>query len=155
MRAIQYCISILLITSLACNFCCKKKPNGPNLTDQQKQAQLIAGTWHVSSIDEKPDKVTDLSVISELVLTFNIDTDNKPTSFNATGAPDFFVPQGSATWSFSGSSTVAISLTNVSPVITIQIDPPVTATTMQIGFTRITSLRTESFDGDYTLTMTK
>ena len=155
MRVIQYCISILLIISLVGNFSCKKKPSGPTLTEQQQQAQKIAGTWHVSSIDTKPSAVTDETVISGLVLIFSIDSDNNPSTFNASGAPDYFATLGSATWNFSGSSTVTISLTNVSPVTVITINPPVTETTMQISFTRTTVLRTENLDGDYTLTLTK
>jgi hypothetical protein len=155
MRLIQYCLSSLLIISLVGLFACPNKNNGPTLTEQQQQAEKLAGTWHVQSIDVKPDAVTDLTVLDQLVLTFGVDNDKKPTTFNATGAPDYFAPQGSATWAFSGSSTVNLLLTNVTPVTVITINSEITSTTMQISFTRTTVLRTENLDGDYTVTMTK
>jgi hypothetical protein len=155
MKVIQYLISIVLIISFVGNFSCKKKNTEPNLTDQQKQAKLLAGSWQVGNIDTRPDQVTDETVIDGLVLTFGIDGENKPTTFNSSGAPDYFTTQGSATWSFSGNSTVTISLTNVTPVTVLTINSEITETSMQISFTRTTVLRTEDLDGDYTLTMTK
>jgi hypothetical protein len=154
MRLIQYCLSIILIICLAGLFACPNKNNGPTLTEQQQQAEKITGTWHVSTIDTKPSAVTDETVLNALVLTFGIDADKKPTSFSATGAPDYFTSQSSSTWSFSGSSTVTLLLTNVSPVTVININS-ISETTMKISFTRTTVLRTENLDGDYTVTMAK
>jgi hypothetical protein len=153
MKILQYFLTILILIAFIGTYSCKKKHEGPSYTDQQKQAILLEGTWTTSSVDAAPTGV-DQSAISSLTLTFNIDSDKNPTTFSSTGAPDFFTTQSSSTWDFSGTGTTIITLTNVSPITTLTVDPASTETTLKVSFT-LPQLRTEDLHGDYSLTLTK
>ncbi len=149
MKSLQYILSAAVIVFLAGMMSCHKKP-GPNpLTDQQKQAQALSGTWTTVKVDQYPSGV-DTTVVSSLTLTFNTDTNNNPTTFSASGAPDFFTTQSSSTWAFSGTSTSVITLSNVTPVTGLQINSLV-GNSLTVKFTYVTP----RLDGDYQLTMSK
>jgi hypothetical protein len=153
MKSIRLIVSLLIIVCLAGIMSCHKKTPEKQLTDQQKQAKLLAGTWTTNSVDQSPSGI-DPSVISTLAFTFNVDTDFNPTTFASTGAPDFFGTQSSSTWGFSGSSTTVVTLSGLTTNITqLQINS-VSETSLSVTFTFVTA-RTEKLDGDYTLTMSK
>ncbi len=153
MKSLRYFITLFLIVSMAGIMSCKKKPTpGPQLTDQQKQAQLLTGTWTTKKVDKVPNGI-DQSVVSSLTLTFNVDASYNPTSFSASGATDFFVTQSSSTWSWSGTGTSVISLSNTSPVTSLQINS-LDDTSLQVTFTYV-SQRTQKLDGTYQITFNK
>lgn len=150
MKSLRYIFTVLVVIALTGTMSCHKKNPPPSQTDQQKKAEMLAGTWTTTSVDKLPTGV-DKSIISDLAITFNVDSDNNPTTFSASGATDFFATQSSSTWSFSGNSTSVINLSNVSPVTTITVNS-VTDTKLVIQFTYVTQ-RTMKLDGDYQLTM--
>lgn len=153
MRSLRYLASILLIFTMIGMISCHKKTPEKKLTPQQEQAKLLAGTWTTSSVDQLPSGI-DASVVSDLVLTFNADTDYNPTTFAASGASDFFNTTSSSTWAFSGSSTTVLTLSNLTTGITqLQINS-ISETSLSITFTYVTA-RTQKLDGDYTLTLSK
>ena len=153
MKSLRYLASMFLIFSMIGMMSCHKPKPSPSLTPQQQQAQLLAGTWTTTSVDQSPSGI-DLSVVSSLALTFNIDSDYNPTTFASSGAPDFFNSTSSSTWAFSGSSTTVITLSNLTTSIKdIQINS-LSETSLNITFTYVTA-RTQKLDGDYTLTLSK
>jgi hypothetical protein len=152
MKIIHLFLSFLIIAGLIFNFSCKKKPKGPNYTDQQEQAMKLEGTWSISSVNSVPTGV-DEALISDLVVTFSIDADKNPSAFSSSGAPDFFITQSTSTWSFSGSTIDVIQLNNVTPVTGFRV--LVTDTSLNLTFTFSSTQRTEKLDGNYDLTLTK
>lgn len=154
MKSLRYLTTAVLILSLAGYSACKKKNPGPKgPTEQQQQAQKLAGTWNTSSVDASPTGV-DPSLINTLTMTFNVDNENNPTSFSASNAPEYFSTLSSSAWSFSGTSTTVINLSNVTPVTSFDITD-LSGTTLKIHFTFVTPQRTQKLDGDYNLTLTK
>lgn len=157
MKSLRVAASLLLIFSLIGMMSCHKKTPEKQLTEQQKQAKLLAGTWTTSSVDQLPSGI-DASVISDLSFTFNVDPDYNPTTFAASGANDFFSSQSSSTWAFSGSSTTVVTLSNLTSSITqLQINS-LSETSLSVTFTYVTTsarARVEKLDGDYTLTLGK
>ena len=126
--------------------------DGPNLTPQQEQAQALSGTWNQQNTTQIPDGV-DPTILNDLSITFNIDANSNPTSFSASGADDFFITTSSSTWAFSGSSTTAIVLSNVSPVTSLTINS-VSDSQLSVTFTSAGG-RVTGLDGTYTVELTK
>ncbi len=155
MKSLRYFLTMIMIISLVGIMSCGKKPNsGPSLTDQQKQAQLLEGTWTADSVVSVPNGI-DPSVVSSLALTFNVDNSYNPTSFSASGAPDFFVTQSSSTWSWSSTSTTVIGLANTTPVTSLQINS-LSNGSLKLTFTYTsTSQRVQKLDGNYQITFSK
>ena len=133
---------------------CPHNDNNPELTALQKKAVSLTGTWSNASNVSVPNGV-DGTVLDQLTLTFNSDTDHNPTSFSASGASDFLLSQSSSTWSLSGSDLNLINLTGVSPVSQLSI-MNLTDTELTIKFTYMTpSARAEKLDGDYQVTLSR
>jgi hypothetical protein len=154
MKIVRYIFFSLVIISFVTIFACNGDKNGPEETEQQKQAKKLEGTWTTTAVVSKPADVPE-SEVSDLVFSFAIDSDSNPTTFSASGtsAGNYFVTQSTSTWSFAGGSITNVSLSNVNPVTSFTISGEVT-TTMTINFT-LTTARVAVLDGDYTLTMTK
>ena len=127
---------------------------GEDLTDQQQQAQLLAGTWTQQTTSQLPNGV-DPAILDQLTLTFNVDANYNPTSFSSSGAPDFFTTSGSSKWAFSGSSTTSLILSDVSPIMDLTINS-LTANALAVSFTLSSgSLRVASLEGNYRVELTK
>ena len=127
------------------------------LTPQQERAKTMSGTWTIESATV-PQGV-DPTVLNGATMTFNTSDDNNPTSFSASGMPDFFNAQGNASWSFSGSSIDIVVLSNVTPVSEFNINN-ITASSMSISFSHpglmaMAGGRIADLSGAYTANLTK
>jgi len=153
MRKLFYFLSLVIIAGMAGLTNCGDGNGDEPLTPQQEQAQLLAGNWNHQNTTQSPQGV-DPTILDQLTMTFNIDANKNPTSFSSTGAPDFLATTGSSTWSFSGSSTTSLILTNVSPVSALTINS-LSASSLSISFTFTSGGRIAGLDGNYTVEMTK
>ncbi len=128
--------------------------DGPSLTPQQEQAQALSGTWSQQNTTQIPDGV-DPTILDQLSITFNIDGSSNPAGFSASGAGDFFTTTSSSSWSFSGSSTTSIELSNVTPVTSLTINS-LTENSLSITFTFTSgTARVAGLDGSYTVELSK
>lgn len=153
MKKLFYFLSLGIIMGMISMTGCKNGEDG-DLTDQQKQAQLLSGTWTQQTTSQLPNGV-DPTILDQLTLTFSTDANHNATSFGASGAPDFFTTSGSPKWSFSGTSTTSLILTDVSPVTDLTINS-LTANALSISFTLSSgTLRVASLDGNYRVDLTK
>lgn len=124
------------------------------LTAQQEQAKLLAGTWSQQNTTNLPAGV-DPTILDDLTITFNVDGNWNPTTFSSSGAPDFFATSSSSEWAFSGSSTTSVILSDVAPVDEFTINS-LTANSLTITFALSSSgVRLASLDGNYTVVLTK
>lgn len=153
MKKIFYFLSLGIISGMIGMASCGDGGDG-DLTDQQKQAQLLAGTWSQTNTTQLPPGVSP-DILDALTFTFGVDDNWSPTTFSASGAPDFFSTSGTSGWAFSGSSTTNLILSNVSPVMDLTI-VSLTANALTVRFTMSTgSLRIASLDGEYVVELTK
>jgi len=153
MKKLFYLLSLGIISGLIVMASCGEDGNG-DLTDQQKQAQLLAGTWTQTNTTQLPPNVSP-DILDALTFTFGVDDNWSPTTFSSSGAPDFFSTSGTSGWAFSGSSTTNLILSNVSPVMDLTI-VSLTANALTVRFTLSTSsLRVASLDGEYVVELTK
>jgi hypothetical protein len=112
-------------------------PTPDPLTAQQERAQAMAGTWNSSEVRTVPDDIEDAArqELEALSFTFNVNQDQNPTTFSASGAPTYFNTGSGASWAWADATTVEdVNLSAVSPVSSFTIDE-FTATSMTISFT--------------------
>lgn len=153
MKKIFYLLSLGIISGMIVMASCGGNGDGEP-TPQQKQAQLLAGTWTQTNTTQFPDGVNP-DILDALTFTFGVDTNQNPTTFSSSGAPDFFSTSGTSGWAFSGSTTTSLILSNVSPVTDLTI-VSLTENALTVRFTLSTSsLRVASLDGNYTVELTK
>lgn len=133
--------------------CRKKKPVNPDPTPQELQAEKLAGTWGNATNITVPQGV-DISIISNLVLTFAISGESQPGAFSSFGAAKVFDTSAGSTWDFVGETTDNIILANVLPVTSFQI-VSLNDTTLVIQFEHPGGDGYEGKDGTYTVTLTK
>jgi hypothetical protein len=153
-KLFYFLLSLGIISGMMLMANCGGGNGDDELTPQQEQAQLLAGTWtHQSTID-LPDGVNP-TVLDNLTLTFGIDGNKNPTTFGSSGAPDFYATTSSSGWAFSGSSTTSLILSDVVPVDQLTINS-ISANSLTISFSLSSSgLRVASLDGDYRVELTK
>jgi hypothetical protein len=153
MKKLFYFLSLGIISGMILMAGCGDGKDG-DLTELQKQAQLLSGTWIQQTTSQLPDGV-DPSILDALTLTFNADSNFNPSSFSSSGAPDFFSTSGTSSWAFSGSSTTSLILSGVTPVSDLTI-VSLSANALTVRFTLSTgSLRVTSLEGEYTVELTK
>jgi len=92
-------------------------------------------------------------------MTFNTDASHTPTSFSASGMPDFFSTQSSSEWTFNSSSIDIVVLSSVTPVAEFNINN-VSTNSMSISFshpglTAMAGGRIADLSGAYTANLTK
>ena len=113
---------------------------------------MMQGTWTIISATV-PEGV-DPTILNGTTMAFNTDSQFNPTSFSSSGAPDYFnVDPAPGGWAFAGSSTTAVSLSNVGPVTSFSINN-ITATAMEINFSH-PGARIADLGGVYTANLTK
>ena len=156
MRKLFLLFSVGLIAGLIFLSGCPNGNGNGELTPQQERAQMLQGTWTIQSATV-PQGV-DPSILNGATMTFNTDNDHNPTSFNASGMPDFFSPGGSASWSFSSTINIVV-LANVSPVSQFNINN-VSANSLSISFSHpglvaAADARIADLSGAYTASLTK
>ena len=128
-----------------------------DLTEQQVRAQLMSGTWTIQSATVPQGVQPD--VLNGGTMIFNTDADYSPTTFSASGIPDFFSTQSNSSWAFSSSSIDIVVLSNVTPVAEFNINN-VSANSMSISFshpglTAMAGGRISDLSGAYTANLTK
>ena len=152
MRTIKYLFSLSLIAGFVFFMSCGGGDPDPELTAQQLQTQKMQGTWTIIS-STVPDGVNP-TILNGTTMAFNADSEYNPTSFSSNGAPDYFnVDPAPGGWSFAGSSTTAVTLTNVGPVSEFNINN-LTETAMEITFSH-PGFRVSDLGGVYTANLTK
>ena len=152
MKTIKYLLSLSLIAGFVFFMNCGGGDETPDLTAQQLQTQKMQGTWTIIS-STVPDGVNP-TILNGTTMAFNADSEYNPTSFSSNGAPDYFnVDPAPGGWSFAGSSTTAVTLTNVGPVSEFNINN-LTETALEITFSH-PGLRVSDLGGIYTANLTK
>ncbi len=153
MKKLFYLLSLGIISGMVLMASCGGDGDG-DLTEQQKQAQLLAGTWTHQTTSQSPPGVSP-DILDQLILTFNVDGNYNATSFSSSGAPDFFITSGTSKWAFSGTSTTSLILTDVSPVTDLTINS-LTANALTVSFTFVSGgARVASLEGNYRVDLTK
>ena len=143
-------LSLVLLFYLSLLLACHK-PKPPVLTPQQEQAKLLKWTWsHVTDVTV-PINV-DTTILDNLTMTFNVDNNYNPTTFNVNGADNFFQVQGNATWNFYGSDISIVNFTYINPVTQINIKS-ISEHLLTISFD-YAGLRSEGI-GNYQVTLSK
>lgn len=123
------CLCIFLIPFL---MNCKGDDPTP-LTNQQQAAKELSFTWASAQVLSSPVPSAD-GTLENLRLTFTTTQDFEPSTFSASGAPDFFLTNTNSIWSWEGtSSAINILLLNVSPVQAFTVDE-LSATSLTIRF---------------------
>lgn len=151
MKALKMTLGFIILSFCLFTTSCKK--DDVSLTDQQEAAKLINGAWGDAQVLSSPVAGA-TGTLTNLVLTFDISDDLQPSTFIASGAPEYFPSE--TTWSWVGATeAVEILLDGSLPVTAITLDV-LTATNMTIGFSlngpvggRINGI------GEYTLSFTK
>lgn len=150
MRALKLLLGLLGVTLLLMSTSCK---DDVSLTAQQEAAKLLNGTWGSAQVLSAPVAGA-TGTLSNLVLTFNISNDLQPSTFAATGAPEYF--PGGTTWTWTNAASAAsILLDGNLPVTSITLDE-LTATALQVSFSLNGPIggRTHGV-GEYTMEFTK
>ena len=150
MKTIKPLLIISLILCLSTLFNCHRT-TPPKLTPQQEQAKLLKGTWSNASDVVVPANV-DTTILDNLTMTFNVDNNYNPTTFNVNGADNFFQVQGNATWNFYGSDISIVNFTYINPVTQINIKS-ISEHLLTISFD-YAGLRSEGI-GNYQVTLSK
>ena len=156
MKKLFLLLSIGLIAGFAFLSSCDNGNGEEDLTEQQERAQMMSGTWTIQSATV-PQGV-DPTILNGSTMTFNTDAGHTPTSFSASGMPDFFSTQSNSGWAFSSSINVVV-LSSVTPVAGFNINN-VTANSMSISFshpglTAMAGGRIADLSGAYTANLTK
>lgn len=157
MKKLFLFLSIGLISGFAFFSSCNNGNGEEDLTDLQKRAQMMSGTWTIQSATV-PQGV-DPTILNGSTMTFNTDASYAPTSFSASGMPDFFSTQSNSAWAFNSSSINIVVLSNVTPVAEFNINN-VSANSMSISFshpglTAMAGGRIADLSGAYTANLTK
>ncbi|MGE0587585.1 MAG: hypothetical protein AB7O48_03370 [Cyclobacteriaceae bacterium] len=151
MKTLKLMLSLAgLLTLLLCSNC---KSDDVSMTDQQEAAKLLNGTWGNAQVLSSPVAGA-TGTLTNLVLTFDISDDLQPSTFVASGAPEYFPSE--TTWSWASAAEASeILLDGSLPVTAITLDA-LTATNMTISFSlngpvggRVNGI------GEYTLSFTK
>ncbi len=129
MRKLKYLFALIGIGIILFSSGCKK--DEPALTEQQEAARLLEGTWSNAQVISAP--VTGATgTLTNLVITFNVNDDLTPSTFNAIGAPEYF--SSSTTWQWENVTTsTAVLVNGSSPVTYFSIDQ-LSATNLVITF---------------------
>ncbi len=157
MKKLFLFLSVGLIAGFAFFSSCGNGNEETDLTEQQKRAQTMSGTWTIQSATV-PQGV-DPTILNGSTMTFNTDASYAPTSFSAAGMPDFFSTQSNSSWAFNSSSIDIVVLSSVTPVAEFNINN-VSTNSMSISFshpglTAMVGGRVADLSGAYTANLTK
>lgn len=168
MKRIVYLLSVLILgSSVLLSGCGDKDKDSetPELSDQQKAAKtLSSGVWGGQgkvSVTPPNSEITEAIYedLLDVAFTFDANEDYEPSSFSSTGGGDFF-PDLSTEWSWSGSGTSTIALSNdqISQLTNVQLQPSIenaTSLTFTFNYSGETSGKAKDVSGNYTVTMQK
>jgi hypothetical protein len=130
MKYIKSFTSITLVVVTLVN--CKNDDPAP-LNEQQQAAKKLSVTWSSAEVLSSPVSGAD-GALEDLTLTFSVTGNFQPSSFSASGAPEFFLTDANSTWSWeSTGAATRVLLLNVSPVQEFTIEE-LTETTLAISF---------------------
>ena len=124
MKILKYISFVLFFIGCQIAFIsCDEKgdPQGPvDLNDEQSSSVSMRGKWGQASGPVLPFGTTE-GVLDELIMDFRIGDDYYPTDFSAIGADYFFATDGEGTWDWDNDELTLIALTNVAPIVSIQV----------------------------------
>ncbi|HEX7016539.1 MAG TPA: hypothetical protein VF191_13600 [Cyclobacteriaceae bacterium] len=137
MKYIKLSVSITLIALAAMILVNCKNDDPAPLDEQQQAAKKLSVAWGAAEVLSSPVAGAD-GTLENLTLTFATTESFQPTTFSASGAPDFFLTSANSSWSWETSASAThVLLLNVSPVHEFTIEE-LTETMLTISF---------SFDG--------
>lgn len=129
MKHVHILLSILIVALTNC----KEEDPEIELTAQQSATRLLSVSWGSAEVVSSPVAGANGN-LSNLTLTFSAAENYQPTAFSSSGAPDYFLSDGSSTWTWETTGTISrILLSNVSPVQELTVDN-LTETTLLVSF---------------------